>query len=464
MAPDREVAADHRMSDVEAMMWLVERDPHLSSTFGSVSLLEGTPDLEHLRARLQVAAAELPRLRQRVVEAFGRLMPPVWEDDADFDVARHVREVALEGADTARLFDLACAFVHEPFDTARPLWEFLIVTGLADGRSALVQKMHHTITDGEGGIRMSAQFLDAAPDLPAVQPVRLPSGEPGRPAPMWMLAQNAVDATWQRTRDLTARTAGNAVDTLRHPTHLLDLPGDLAETTRSALRQVLITDRAHSPLWRERTLERRLEVFEVDFAEAYAAAKRLGGSLNDLFVTAAAEGAARYHAAFDLEVAELRMAMPVSTRTDRSAGGNHFVPTRVLVPTGPMAPAERFREVRERLAVTRHEKVIGSVDLLASFATLVPPVVLARLARQQTDTIDFTTSNVRAAPFPLYLAGARIVATYPLGPLGGTAWNATMMSYDGSLDVGVHIDTGAVHTPDRLRDALVEGFASLLDA
>lgn len=443
-------------------MWFAERDPHLSSTFGSVSLLDGTADLEHLRARLEVAAATLPRLRRRVVEVFGRLMPPVWEDDPDFDIARHVREVPLDGADVTRLFEAACAFVQEPFDTDHPLWEFRIVTGLADGRAALVQKMHHTITDGVGGIRMSAQFLDATPDLPAVAPVPLPQADPGEPAPMWLLAQSAVDATWRRTRELTTRAAGNAIETLHHPSQLLDLPADLAETGRSALRQVLITDRSRSPLWRERSLARRLEVFEVDFAEAYAAAKRLGGSLNDLFVTAAAEGAARYHAAFDVEVDELRMAMPVSTRTDRSAGGNQFVPTRLLVPTGTMAPAERFREVHDRLAATRREKVIGSVDLLASFATLFPPAVLARLARQQTDTIDFTTSNVRAAPFPLFLAGSRIVATYPLGPLGGTAWNATMMSYDGRLDVGVHLDAGAVSEPDRLRDAFAEGFAALL--
>lgn len=464
MSPDREVIAERRMSDVEAMMWFVERDPHLSSTFGSVSLLDGVPDLDHLRLRLRAAAARLPRLRQRVVDSLGRLMPPAWEDDPGFAVERHVREVPLAGGSTEDLFAAACGFVHEPFDTDHPLWEFRIVTGLADGRSALVQKMHHTITDGEGGIRMSEQFLDVTPELPTVDVPPLPEAHVEGPSPVWHLAQSAVDTTWQRTRDLTTRAAGNAVDTVRHPTQLLGLPNDLAETTRSALRQILIADRAHSPLWTERTLARRLEVLDVDFASAYGAAKHLGGSLNDLFVTAAAEAAWRYHAAFDAEADELRMAMPVSTRADRSAGGNRFVPTRLLVPTGPMDPAERFAAVRERLAETKHEKVIGSVDLLATFATLVPPAVLTRLARQQTDTIDFTTSNVRAAPFPLYLAGAHIAATYPLGPLGGTAWNATMMSYDGKLNVGVHLDPGAVTDPGRLREGLAEGFAAVIAA
>jgi WS/DGAT/MGAT family acyltransferase len=453
------------MTDVEAMMWTVERDPHLSSAFGSVSLLDGPPDLDHLRLRMLAAAATLPRLRQRVNDSFGRLMPPVWEDDPDFAIERHVVRHTLPGADVAGLLDDTCRWVQEPFDTTHPLWEFRIVDGLADGHFAFVQKMHHTITDGEGGIRMSAQFLSLTPELPDVDVPAWPAPTTTASAgatPLLSLAQSAVDATWQRTRDLTSRAAGNTVDTLRHPTHLLELPSDLAETTRSALRQILITDHAHSPLWTERGLDRHAELLDIDFDSAYAAAKRLGGSLNDLFVTAAADAAWRYHTSFDLEVDELRMAMPVSTRTDRSAGGNSFVPTRVLVPTAAMSPTERFHAVQTRLSATKAEKVIGSVDLLASVTTMVPPMVLTRLARQQVDTIDFTTSNVRAAPFPLYLAGAHIMGTYPLGPLGGTAFNATMMSYDGTLNIGIHSDASAVTDPALLRSSLADAFAELV--
>ena len=77
--------------------------------------------------------------------------------------------------------------------------------------------------------------------------------------------------------------------------------------------------------------------------------------------------------------------------------------------------------------------------------------MLVRLVRQQTAAVDFTTSNVRGAPFPLYIAGARVLANHPIGPLGGTAWNLTTLSVDGSLDMGLHIDTGAVDDPVLLR-------------
>ena len=70
------------------------------------------------------------------------------------------------------------------------------------------------------------------------------------------------------------------------------------------------------------------------------------------------------------------------------------------------------------------------------------------MARQQVETVDFATSNVRGAPFQLYIAGARIEANYPIGPTGGTALNLTLMSYDGSLDMGLNVDPGAVDDPD----------------
>jgi hypothetical protein len=217
-------------------------------------------------------------------------------------------------------------------------------------------------------------------------------------------------------------------------------------------------------VWNQPSLARRLEVLDVSFDEARLAAKALGGSLNDLFVTASAAAAGMYHRDLDAPVDELRMAMPISTRRGRSAGGNSFVPTRVLMPTGDLDPVTRFTLVHEALGRTKGERAIGVVQGLAGMVNLLPTSVVVRIARQQAETVDFTTSNVRAAPFDLYIAGALMEATYPIGPLAGSAFNITMMSYRGSLDMGVHIDAGMVTEPDRLRRHLVEAFAELIAA
>ena len=83
-----------RMSDVEALMWTLEKDPHLSSTFANLTVLDRSPDLEAFRRRLHRATTKIPRLRQRVVSGLGRLAPPEWQA-ADVDLGWHVRRVAL---------------------------------------------------------------------------------------------------------------------------------------------------------------------------------------------------------------------------------------------------------------------------------------------------------------------------------------------------------------------------------
>jgi WS/DGAT/MGAT family acyltransferase len=455
---------ERRMTDVEALMWNLEKDPHLSSSIANVTLLDQAPDPERLRTRLQRATVQVPRLRQRVVPALGRLAPPEWRDEPDFDIDYHLRWSALPSPGSMRqLLDLTATFVGTPFDRTRPLWEFLIIEGLEDGRAAMIQKLHHAIADGEGSIRMSEQFIDIARE--ATEPIA-----PDRPAPEPIetsFVETTVDTLTHQLRralGIARRTADGSLGLLRDPTQLVGLAGEVVELGQSAMRQVVVSDPARSPVWTQRSLRRRIEVLQVPIEEAKAAAKELGGSLNDFFVAGAAGGAGAYHRKAGQPVDELRISMPVSTRKDSSAGGNAFTPTRVLVPAGIEDPAERFTAIRERLDTTKREKAMGLVSGVAGVANLLPTSVAVRFARQQVETVDFTTSNVRGAPFPLYIAGARILANYPVGPCAGTAWNLTLMSYDGHLDMGLNCDSGAVDDPELLRDLIAAEYDALLEA
>ncbi|MCU1371089.1 MAG: Wax ester synthase-like Acyl-CoA acyltransferase domain [Ilumatobacteraceae bacterium] len=457
-------ATSERMSDLEAMMWSLEADPVLSSTFANLTFFDQAPDPERLRRRMWRASRTVPRLRRRVVDGFGPTHP-TWEEDPDFDLDRHLRWVQLPaGATEADARAIAVDLAGSPFDRDRPLWEFTVIEGLPDGGAAMVQKMHHTITDGEGGIRMSVEFIDLARDAP--EPPAVDDGPPPPPSrPPWAGAVDAVSALPRRSADAARRLVGSATDLARDPLQaasvLAALPAETAATTRSLVRQLGVVDGHRSPLWSERSLDRQLEIFDVPLADVKSAAGHLGGSINDLFVAAAAGGAGAYHRRRGVGVAELRMSMPVSTRADRSPGGNAFTPTRVLVPLDA-DPSERFRAVHERLAVTKTERSMGLTASLAGLVNLLPQPVLVRIARQQVMTVDFATSNVRAAPFDLYIAGALMTGNYPLGPIAGTAWNLTTMSYRGVLNVGLHADRAAVDAPDLLRQDIEASFAELL--
>jgi diacylglycerol O-acyltransferase len=452
------------MTDVEALMWNLEKDPHLSASIANITILDQPPHPERLRARMERAVTSIPRLHQRVVPALGRMAPPEWREDPDFDLDYHLRWVALPApGDQRQLLDLAAAFVHDPFDRTRALWEFLIIEGLEDGRAAMVQKLHHAVTDGQGGIRLSEQFIDIERD--ATEPIA-----PPRPAPDPIeagLLDTTLDTLTHNLRravGVARRTATEVGGFVRHPSRLPGLGTDAMELGRSAMRQLVVTDPARSPMWTGRSLRRRIEVLQVPFDDAKSAAKALGGSLNDLFMTAAIGGAGAVHRAAGMPVEELRVSMPVSTRNDGSAGGNAFTPMRILVPAAEGDPAERFAAVRDRLSGIRHEKALSIVGGFAGFANLLPTSALVRVARQQVETVDFAASNVRGAPFPLYIAGARIEANYPIGPTGGTAWNLTLMSYDGNLDMALNVDLGAVPDPEALRDAILTDFALLIAA
>jgi hypothetical protein len=235
------------------------------------------------------------------------------------------------------------------------------------------------------------------------------------------------------------------------------------DTIRGVVTQLSDVEQARSPLWRERSLRRRFEVARAPFAETKEAAKRLGGSLNTAFVTAAAEAAARYHIEVGAPVEQLRASMAVSTRTE-SSGANAFSLARMMVPTGEMPIAERFAAINEVTTAAREQGTSASLEVLATIAAALPTTLITRLARQQTQTVDFATSNVRGSPVPVFIGGAQLLENYPIGPLLGVAFNVTMLSYDGSLDMGINVDTAAVAEPDRLAKLVERAFTDLHNA
>ena len=459
---ERPLLGESRMSDLEAMMWNVGKDPHLAATFATVSILDRPADLDRITARMAYAASVVPRLRQRVVPALGRLAPPEWRDDPDFDLDYHIRQIALPGdAGQRELFDVAPLMLQDQFDRTRPLWEIVLVEGLEGGRGAMVQKMHHTITDGEGGIRMSELVVDVERDAPDPAPLEFDSG-PAPPSNIFRTTSETLGHRWRRAAGTAHRANSWMAGATRHPSRWIELGGSATRTSSAVAHEFRSMGPAHSPLWRERTLSRYFVGIDVPFDDARRTAKDLGGTLNDFFVTGAAMAAGAYHAAKGEPVDRLRMAMPVSFRREGETGGNAFTATRTTVPVAADTPTHLFEQVREQLSANRSGATVDVMGMAAGVLNALPTSMLVRLARQQTESIDFTTSNVRAAPFDLYMAGARIEATYPLGPLAGTAFNLTMMSYNGMLNMGLHIDSGAVDDPELLARLLEESYEELL--
>jgi WS/DGAT/MGAT family acyltransferase len=451
---------DRRMSDAEAVMWRLEKDPYLSSTFANVTVLDRPVDVHRLRARMEYAAHHVPRLRQRVQPTPGNLSAPLWVDDPNFDIAYHVRHLALpKPGSREQLAELATLIAADPFDRTRPVWQFTVIDGLRGGKGALVQKLHHALADGEGSIRLSMQFLDLERDAP----------NPVAPTPTLDEEEPFVDPA-AAVREILAGSLRLPLavvrqlrDLLAEPTRLPEAGAAALGTVRGVVTQLSDADHAHSPLWTARSLQRRLETVRFPLDDVRAAAKRLGGTVNTAFLTAAAGAAGAYHRELGEPVDHLRASMAISTRTEGS-GANAFSLARLLVPTGKLTVAERFHAIDEAASRARGQSATASLETISAIASTLPTSVVTRVARQQAESVDFATSNVRAATFPCYIAGAHVLENYPLGPLAGVAFNLTAMSYCGSFDMGLHLDRAAVTQPDLLRRCVEGAFAELAAA
>jgi hypothetical protein len=216
----------------------------------------------------------------------------------------------------------------------------------------------------------------------------------------------------------------------------------------------------------QRSRQRYFDVLDVPFEPARTAAKNLGGSINDFFVTGAAIGAVKYHEFAGEEAPFFNATFVVSTRADRAGGGNAFTPSVIRVPGEKMDPADRFAAIRDSMGGRRGE-VTGGADLMGAIsglANLLPTSVVTGIGRSQAARIDFATSNVRGAPFDVFVSGGKVTAFYPVGPVAGTGWNITTMSYAGTLFMGVHIDPVAVEDIDLLMRSLRAGYQELLAA
>src|SRR5919107_490730 len=206
--PMAEMRFERRMSDQDALMWAIEKDPLLRSTIPPVSLLEASPDRARFEDQLERATRTVPRLRQRVVSAPLSAAPPRYVIDEHFDLAYHVRWLKAPGDGSLRdLLDMAAPFAMQGFDRARPLWEFDIVEGLAEGRAALVSKIHHSITDGVGAMKLTMSFLDTKADRPRdTSPLPVPP-DPERLSPI-ALWREALEHETRRQAGIASRLSG----------------------------------------------------------------------------------------------------------------------------------------------------------------------------------------------------------------------------------------------------------------
>ncbi len=451
------------MRQNDAFTWYMEDDPELRSTVVAVAWLKTAPAWGDLVERMERATRQVPSFRQRLVEVPGRLSTPRWTTDAHFDVAWHLRRVdapAPHGRD--EVLGLAAVAAMSGFDRTRPLWEFTLVEGLEDGEAALIMKMHHSLTDGVGGVQLAVALFDADADADHKARDPLPAAPPGEQARGHQLVLEALADRATRFRDGALEAVhlapGAAARVARHP---LGAGADVLETARSIGRTVRPLPSVLSPVMTQRGPGRVLHTITVGLDELKQAGALAGGTLNDSFMAAVTGGLRRYHEHHGATVDELTVTLPISIRKPGDApGGNRITLQRLRVPLSMADPVLRMHAIGARCRAARTERSLAFTDAIAGALNFVPTAFVGTMLKH----VDFLASDVTGFPKPMFLCGARVTDYSAFGPTIGAAMNATLFSYNGSCCIGITVDTTAVPDHELLVECLKEGVAEVIAA
>lgn len=449
---------DQFMREPDALAWNMEHDPGLRSTIVAVAWLDAVPDIDVVTARLERATRLVPRFRQRPVASPAGLAVPQWVD-CDFDLSMHLHRLGAAAPHTPdAVIEFARREAMTGFDPSRPLWSFTLIEGLQGDRAALVMKVHHSLTDGVGGMQLAMLLFETTPAPAPIDEVPVPATDP---VPSGVgLATSAVGHSFGRVVG-GVRTGISAVvpaarSLVRHPVRSVL---DVVATACSLGRFVAPVSDTLSPIMTQRGLDRYLGVFEVDQADLKRAGAVVGGTLNDAFVAAVSGGLGRYHELHGAPVAELRVTMPISLRREEDpVGGNRITLERFTVPVAEGDPSTRVRVTGWRCRAARYEEALPLSDTVAALLNLLPSGVIGSMLKH----IDFVASNIPGVEFPLFLGGAPVTGYYAFGPTTGAAVNVTQVSYQGTCYVGCTVDTAAVPDPDKLTACLRNGFDEVL--
>ncbi|MDJ0787435.1 MAG: wax ester/triacylglycerol synthase family O-acyltransferase [Myxococcota bacterium] len=415
-------------------------------------VVEGPVDDESLIERVASRLPDLPAFRRRLAELPFRMGHPVWIEDPDLDLRSHVRRIqAPAPGDDAALERVVSGIARLRLDRSRPLFEIVVIDGLEHGRTGLVVKAHHAAMDGVSGAAALLHLFDRAGEASASSDFG-PRSEARLPDAASLFGEGLA-----RLREVparcgrAAREAGSAARELARDALAADAP-----LRDAALPFQAPTTELGGPLSTRRVVAyARTEVGGIQ-----AVRDAFGGTMNDVVLAActrALQGELLERGELPRE--PLVAAVPVSTRSldDPADCGNRISAFLTHLPVHVDDPLHQLSEVRRATRAAKRFHSSMGAGTLASLAELLPPGMASRafdwygrlgLVRAHRPLCNVVISNVPGPPEPLSLFGRTVHALHPHGPLmDGVGVNITVMSYAGSLDVGV------LACPERLSDA-----------
>jgi WS/DGAT/MGAT family acyltransferase len=395
-----------------------------------------------------------------------RLHHTIWVDDPDFDLDFHIRRIGAPSPGGRReLAEMAGQIASTQLDRSRPLWELWVIEGLKQDRIGVVTKVHHSAIDGSSGAELMVHLFDLEPNAARPEP---PTEQPPERIP------SDVELVGYA-----------AMSRLRRYYGLVPLVGQTLQSVNRLVQGRRGPDRmvGAAPLtapratWNGALSQRRQVGFaRVPLADAKALKNHFGVTVNDIVLALCAGTLKRYLADKGVELdGPLIAVCPISVRGDEDdAGGNKVSAMFTSLATDIDDAAERVKAISEVTKGAKEEHRAIGADMLQNWAEFAGPNTFnlasrlyssLGLAGSHRPIHNVIISNVPGPNFPLYYAGAEVIAAYPMGPvMEGAGLNITVMSYRDSIDIGFMVDRELVPDVWAMADAVQLALDELLEA
>jgi diacylglycerol O-acyltransferase / wax synthase len=435
-----------RLSGLDASFLYLETETqpmHVCSIMElDTSSMPGGYSFDRLREALSLRIKAMPQFREKLANSPLNLDHPVWVDDENFEIERHLHRIGLPAPGGRTEISEICGHIASlPLDRRRPLWEMWVLEGVGGvagtdchgkGRLGILVKVHHAGVDGVTGANLISQLCTTEADAPPPDPVDGVGGASG-----WQIA------------------AGGLLRFATRPLQLANIvPQTMTSVVATAARalegQAMARPFTAPPTMFNASISgrRTLAYAELDLEDIKKVKRHFGVKVNDV-VMALVSGVLRQYLA-DRNVlpdTSLVATVPVSVhgRSDR-AGRNQISGMFSSLETQIADPAERLTAITRANSVAKeHSSAIGAT-LLQDWSQFAAPAVFGIAMRVYASTRlteslpvhNLVVSNVPGPQVPLYLLGCEVKAMYPLGPIfHGSGLNITVMSLHGKLDVGL---------------------------
>ena len=413
--------------------------------------------VEEFREVIASRLYKLDPFRYQLIDIPFKLHRPMWRENCEVDLDHHVRPMTLAAPGGRRELDEAVGQIAStPLDRRHPLWEMYFIDGLANGRIAVVGKIHHALADGVASANLMAQGMDLQQGAQSEDDNYVPDQPPSR-------GQLVRAAFRDHLRQIgrvpaTFKYTAQGVNRVRNSTRKLS-----PKLTRPFAPPASFMNHILTP-------ERRFATASLALADVKQTSKHLGVSINDLVLAISAGALRKLLLQYDGKADHpLLASVPMSFDFSRERiSGNFFTGVLIPVPVDSAEPLERVQKAHEAAVSAKESNNLIGPELISRWSNYMPPVAAESVFRWlsnregENKVLNLNISNVPGPREHGRVGGALVTEIYSVGPLtASSGLNITVWSYVDEFNISVIADGATVDDPHEVTQAMLDEFVEI---